>query len=315
LRAAFMGSPDFAVPSLQAAADACDLRLVVCQPDKPAGRGQRLTAPAVKAAATAMGLPILQPAKMRDGTLRSALEDHDLDLILVVAFGRILPADILAVPRHGCINVHGSLLPRWRGAAPIQRAVLAGDTETGVCVMAMDEGLDTGPVYRQVATPIDPAETSGHLFERLAVLGAETLGPFLREFPNVPSPTPQNELSATHAPPLLKSEAAVDWARPVRTVVDHIRGMDPWPVAFTSRDEEPVKLFTASPSEREPTGALTGTIVGVDAQGLHVRVADGVVRIAEVQLPGKRRMPAQAYAAGRPFGSGERFESVTRTAD
>ncbi len=193
LRAAFMGSPDFAVASLQAVARACDLRVVVSQPDRPAGRGRKLVAPAVKEAAAALGVPVLQPLKVRDGVLAAQLREHDLDVIVVTAYGRILPLEILEIPRLGCINVHASLLPRWRGAAPIQRAVLAGDRETGVAIMRMEEGLDTGPVYRVLATPIGPLETSGELFERLAPLGGELLEEFLRALPDVPAPTPQDE--------------------------------------------------------------------------------------------------------------------------
>ena len=167
MRAAFMGSPEFAVASLHAVAEVCDLRVVVSQPDRPAGRGRKLVAPAVKEAALVLGVPVLQPTKVRDGSLAAELRRHALDVIVVTAYGRILPREILELPRFGCINVHASLLPRWRGAAPIQRAVLAGDGETGVAIMRMEEGLDTGPIYRELVTPIGPLETSGELFERL----------------------------------------------------------------------------------------------------------------------------------------------------
>ena len=205
LRAAFMGSPEFAVASLQAVAGACDLRVVVSQPDRPAGRGRKLVAPAVKEAAMALGVPVLQPLKVRDGVLAAQLREHDLDVIVVTAYGRILPKEILEIPRLGCINVHASLLPRWRGAAPIQRAVLAGDPETGVAIMQMEEGLDTGPVHRWLSTPIGPQETSGELFTRLAPLGGELLAAFLRDLPAVPPPTPQDEARMTLAPMLSKA--------------------------------------------------------------------------------------------------------------
>lgn len=307
LRAGFMGSPDFAVPSLHAVRRACDLRVVVCQPDKPAGRGRKLTPPAVKQAALEFGVPIEQPRKMKDGSLAARLQEHDLDVIVVVAFGRILQADILTLPRYGCLNVHGSILPKWRGAAPIQRSVLAGDTETGISLMAMDEGLDTGPVYRIAKTPIDPLETSGELFERLSKLGATMLEAFLGEFPDVPAPQEQEHDAATHAAMLAKDDGRVDWTQPSGVVINHIRGMDPWPVAYSYRGDDRVKLYRASPSTRgnSLTDAVPGQVLAVDAHGMHVVTGEGVVCVAEVQPPGKRRMAAHAYAAGRRWQAGE----------
>lgn len=308
LRAAFMGSPDFAVPSLHAVAKTCDLQAVVCQPDRPAGRGRKLKPPAVKVAAEPMGVPIHQPTKMKDGTLRDALAAHNLDLIVVTAFGRILPKDILDVPRLGCINVHASLLPRWRGAAPIQRAVLAGDPTTGVAIMRMEEGLDTGPVYRMVETPIEAHETSGMLFERLAVMSGDVLADTLRDVGErgaLGEATPQDDASATHAAMLSKAEGKVDWSWPAKRVIDHVRGMDPWPNAFTARGDLVMKLYKATPSDRgegEP-----GTVLMVDGEGMHVACGSGAICIGEVQPAGKRRMSPEAYASGRPFAAGERL--------
>lgn len=307
LRAVFMGSPEFAVPSLHAVAACCELCVVVCQPDRPAGRGRALVAGPVKLAAEALGVPIVQPQKMKDGTLRSELARHDPEVAIVVAFGRILPPDVLAVPTLGCINVHASLLPRWRGAAPIQRAILAGDAITGVSIMRMDAGLDTGPVYRAIETPIDPLETQGALFDRLSRIGAEALAAFLRAFPDVPDPVAQPERGMTLAPPLRKDEGRVAWSRPVREIVDHVRGMDPWPTATCERAGEALKLFAARPSSRDTAGHLAGTVLGVDDGGMHVVASDGVVCIGDVQPPGKRRMPAKAYAAGHAFAPGERL--------
>lgn len=304
LRAAFMGSPEFSVPSLHVVHRRCDLRLVVCQPDRPAGRGRKLTAPPVKVAAQALELPVDQPTKMKDGRLAARLGELDLDVIVVVAFGRILPPEILSVPRYGCINVHTSRLPRWRGAAPIQRAVLAGDPTTAVALMQMDEGLDTGPVYRMVETPIGPLETSGELFERLAGLGAAALDELLAELPHVPPPQPQAAEGITHAAMLRKEEGRVEWARSVKALVDHVRGMDPWPVAFVERDGDPLKLFAARPSAHARGDHPPGTVVAVDEQGVHVAALDGVVCIGEVQPAGKRRMPAPAWAAGRQLRPG-----------
>lgn len=306
LRAAFMGSPEFAVASLHAVARACDLRVVVSQPDRPAGRGRKLVAPAVKEAATALGVPVLQPLKVRDGTLAAALREHALDVIVVTAYGRILPREVLELPRLGCINVHASLLPRWRGAAPIQRAVLAGDRETGVAIMQMEEGLDTGPVHRVLVTPIGPLETSGELFDRLAPLGGAVLEMFLRELPDVPPPTKQDERGLVLAPMLAKAEGLTRWTCPSSQVVDHVRGMDPWPGAFSGRRELTLKLFRAAPSARARLdGARPGQVLAVDREGMHVACGEGVVCVAELQVVGGKRMPAQAYAAGKPFAPGE----------
>lgn len=306
LRAAFMGSPAFAVPSLHAVHRRCDLQLVVCQPDRPAGRGRKLTPPAVKEAALALGLPIDQPTKMKDGRLAARLRELRLDVVVVVAFGRILPPDVLAAPRLGCINVHASRLPRWRGAAPIQRAVLAGDRHTAVALMKMDEGLDTGPVYRMVDTPIAPLETSGALFERLAELGAEALDDFLAAFPDVPDPVPQPAEGITHAAMLRKDEGRTSWERSAAALVDHVRGMDPWPVAFVEREGGPLRLYAARPSAHPRGEHPPGEVVAVDDDGVHVAVLDGVVCIGQVQPAGKRRMPAAAWAAGRRIQPGAR---------
>jgi methionyl-tRNA formyltransferase len=304
LRTAFMGSPAFAVPSLHAVHRRSVLQWVVCQPDRPAGRGRTLTSPAVKVAAAGLGVPVDQPTKMKDGQLAARLRALDLDLVVVVAFGRILPPELLAVPRYGCINVHASRLPRWRGAAPIQRAVLAGDRQTAVALMQMDEGLDTGPVYRMVDTPIGPRETSGELFERLAGLGAEALDEFLAAFPDVPPPRPQATEGITYAAMLRKDEGRVQWERGVQAICDHVRGMDPWPVAFVERDGEPLRLFAARPSAHVRGEHAPGTVVAVDDDGLHVAALDGAVCVGEVQPAGKRRMPASAWAVGRRIRAG-----------
>jgi methionyl-tRNA formyltransferase len=306
LRAAFMGSPDFAVPSLLATHRACELRVVVSQPDRPAGRGRKLSPPAVKLEAQRLGIPVLQPRKMRDGTLAEALRKHDLDLVIVAAYGRILPQDLLDVPRHGCINVHASVLPRWRGAAPVQRAIQAGDTETGVAIMKMEAGMDTGPVYRTVRTPIGSDETSGQLLERLSVMGADALEDFLHAFPNVPAPSPQDDAQATMAPPLRKEEGEVSWHKTVRDVINHVRAMDPWPGAFTERQGAPIKLFGATTSEMPmPRGVVPGEVVGMHADEIQVVCLDGVASVAEVQPAGKRRMRAVDYVRGRAFSRGE----------
>ncbi len=305
ISAVFMGSPDFAVPCLQATAARCELRAVVTQPDRPAGRGRKLVAPAVKLAAEAMDVPVWQPMKVRDGTLAARLRDLEVDVVIVVAYGRILPLDVLSAPTHGCINVHGSLLPRWRGAAPIQRAVLAGDAVTGISIMQMDEGCDTGPVFERTETDILPGETAGALFERLSPMAGACLEKFLSRFPKVAPATPQPAAGALHAPKLEKSEGAVDWTRPAAEVIQHICGMDPWPGATATRLDQTLKLFGAGASSR--ACGQPGEVVAVDSDGAHVSCAGACVRIDEMQPPGKRRMSVSAYAAGRPFEAGERL--------
>lgn len=306
LRVAFMGSPEFAVPSLRATHRTCEVRVVVSQPDRPAGRGRKLSPPAVKLEAQRLGIPVIQPRKMRDGTLAQALTEHDLDLIVVVAFGRILPQDLLDVPRHGCINVHASLLPRWRGAAPIQRALQAGDTETGVTIMKMEAGMDTGPVYRTVRTPIGSDETAGLLSERLSNMGADALGDFLLAFPGVSAPTPQDDSQATLAPLLCKEEGEVSWHKTVRDIVNHVRAMDPWPGAFTERQGASLKLFAATAAGTAmPRGAVPGEVVGTERDEIQVACLDGAVSVAEVQPAGRRRMRAVDYVRGRAFSRGE----------
>lgn len=303
LRVAFFGSPEFAVPSLEAALARCDVRLVVSQPDKPAGRGQRLQPPPVKLRALAAGVAIAQPPSLRKPPYAPELAPLDLDLAIVVAYGKILPAELLAVPRHGCWNVHGSLLPRWRGAAPIQRALAAGDTETGVTLMQLDAGMDTGPMLLKRRRAIAADDTSGSLHDALAQLGAELLAEGLDRLARgePPPPEPQDEALATAAPMLDKEEGRVDWAQPAPRVRDRIRAVDPWPGAFTLLDGEPLKLWR--PRLSSGAGA-PGEVLGADRDGLIVGCGEGAVAVAELQLPGRKRMAAQALLAGRPIPPG-----------
>ncbi|TPV96530.1 MAG: methionyl-tRNA formyltransferase [Myxococcales bacterium FL481] len=309
LRAAFFGSPDFAVPSLHATHRLCDLVVAVSQPDRPAGRGRQLKAPAVKQAALALGLPVLQPTKVRDGRLASDLAAYDLDVAIVAAYGRILGPDLLALPRFGCVNVHASLLPRWRGAAPIQRAILAGDEATGVSIMQMDAGCDTGPVYRRASTPIGERETAGELFERLAALGAVVLESFLQDFERRGEPVPQPSEGARHAPKLDKSEGNLDFDRPARSVACHIRGMDPWPGAVCQHGERRLRVFGARLGDEDVSTAEAGTVLAVGEPGLNVACARGSIWIGELQPPGRPRMSASAYAHGRGGVVGDRLRT------
>ncbi len=303
MRVVFMGSPDFAVPCLRALVTKHDVALVVSQPDKPAGRGAQLTAPAVKVAALELGLPIAQPKSARNGELEAALRESGAELAVVVAYGKILPKGVLEALPRGCINVHGSLLPKYRGAAPIQWSVINGDAETGVCIMQLDEGMDTGPVLLERRIPIDPEETSGELFERLAPLGAGALMDAIDEIAAGRMRLhPQDHSQATHAAMLTKADGAIDFTQPAHNVAARIRGVDPWPGAQASLRGATVKLFRAKPTVG---GGAPGTVIAINEGGVHVATADGAVLIRDIQAPGRKRMHAQRFAAGRGIAVGD----------
>ncbi|MCA9536643.1 MAG: methionyl-tRNA formyltransferase [Myxococcales bacterium] len=307
-RAVFFGSPDFAVPSLVALTEVADVVAVIAQPDKPAGRGLALRPPAVKERALELGLPVLQPRKVRDGELARQLRELAPDVAVVIAYGRILPLDVLTAPRLGCVNLHGSLLPRWRGAAPIQWAVASGDPVTGVTLMQMDEGLDTGPMLGTLSTPIGAEETSGELFERLAGLSAQLLR---RDLPRYVrgelEPVPQDHTQATHARPLDKADGRLDWTRSAAALAHHVRGMSPWPGAFTMDQEVPVKVHRAHALTLDAGGAAPGTVLGGDRDGVRVACGQGVLSIQELQQPGRKRLSAEAFLAGRGWPAGTRL--------
>ncbi len=312
LRVAFFGSPDFAVPALEALLGAPDVAVVraLCQPDKPAGRGRKLQAPPVKEAALRAGVPVEQPPSLRKPPYAESLRPLGLDLAVVVAYGKILPPDLLAVPRFGCWNLHGSLLPKYRGAAPIQWAIVEGERETGVTLMQMDAGLDTGPMLLARSVAIAEDDTSGTLHEKLAPVGAALLLEGiarLREGRLVP--VPQDDARATLAPMLDKEAGRIDWSQPARRVRDRIRGVDPWPGAYTTLDGEPLKLWRPSLAEG-PSGAAPGTVLGLREGALLVACGEGAVRIAEGQLPGRKRLPLPALVAGRPIPPGTALGAI-----
>lgn len=303
MRVVFMGSPEFAVPCLRALAAAHEVALVVSQPDKPAGRGGQLTPPAVKVCAQELGLPIAQPKSARTGELHDAMVATGAELAVVVAYGKILPPPVLAALPRGCINVHGSLLPKYRGAAPVQWAVINGDAETGVSIMQLDEGMDTGPVYLERRTPIDPDETSGELMARLAPIGAAAL---LEAIAGIAAGTlplvAQDHAAATHARMLDKSDGAIDFTTTAHLVAARIRGVDPWPGAQATLRDQVVKLFRAQPA----AGAgAPGTVLAIDASGALVATSDGAIRVREIQAPGRKRLAAQQFAAGRGIAVGD----------
>lgn len=310
MRAIFFGTPELAVPSLEALVELADVVRVVCQPDRPAGRGMKLRPPPVKERALALGLSVEQPTKVRTPELAASLAALEADVALVIAYGRILPKAVLEAPRAGCVNVHASLLPRWRGAGPIQAAILHGDAETGVCLMKMDEGMDTGPVIACARTPIEPDETAAELGARLARMGAaivrEKLSAFVAGELGV---TPQDTAGVTVAPILKKDDGRIDWRAPARRVHDRVRGMSPWPGAFTELGGERVKVHASAVRSEGGSSAAPGTIVRADAEvGIEVACGEGVLAILELQLEGKRRLSAAAHLTGHAWAPGLRFE-------
>lgn len=300
MRIVFMGTPDFAAASLQKLIDEkFDIAGVFTQPDKPKGRGMELAYSPVKELALANGLPVYQPAKMRDGTALEIIKELAPDILAVVAYGRILPDDILAVPRYGAVNVHGSLLPKYRGAAPIQWAVLNGDKVTGVSTMYLASEMDTGDVIYTAETEIGEFETSGELFDRLKVMGAELLCRTLRDIESGTAPrTPQEHDKASYVKMLDKSLSPIDWNKDARGVIKWIYGMQPWPVATAELDGAVYKIFAAVYTDTH-TDKAPGAIVATGKDGIEVACGGGeTVMIKELQAPGKKRMSAADFLRG-----------------
>lgn len=311
LRIVFMGSPDFAVPTLEALLadrDTVEVVAVVTQPDRPAGRGQKLQPPPVKVVAERAGVPVWQPASVKKPPFLDELTALRPDLAIVVAYGRILPAAVLAAPRYGCWNVHGSLLPKYRGAAPIQWAVIRGERETGVTLMQMDVGLDTGPMLGKLTVPIPETMTAGELFFALAPLGPAIVLEGLAQLrAGTLVAEEQDHSRATLAPMLEKDTGRVDFAQAATTVRDLVRGCDPWPSGTTLLDGEPLKLFGARTAPGQASVA-PGTVLAADKHGLIVACGDGAaVSFAEIQLAGKKRLPVGAVVLGRPIPVGTRL--------
>ncbi|WP_019014742.1 methionyl-tRNA formyltransferase [Elioraea tepidiphila] len=302
MRLAFMGSPDFAVPALRALHGAGHaIAAVYCQPPKPAHRGQRETRCAVHVAAEALGLPVRTPARLRrDEAEHAAFAALDLDAAVVAAYGLILPKPMLDAPRRGCLNIHASLLPRWRGAAPIQAAILAGDDRTGVTIMRMDEGLDTGPMLLAEAVPIGPETTASTLHDTLAALGARLI---LRALAENPPAVPQPDEGVTYAPKLTREDGRIDWSRDAAAIDRQVRALNPWPGTHTRHGEEVLKVLDAAPLP-ERTEAPPGTVLEAG------RVACGggtVLRLTRLQRAGRAPQEIDAFLRGYPLAPGDRL--------
>jgi len=306
LRIIFAGTPAFSVPCLRAlAAAGHEIPAVYTQPDRPAGRGRKLSPSPVKEEARALGLPVRQPLTLKDETAVAELRGLGADLMVVVAYGLLLPQRVLDAPRLGCVNVHASVLPRWRGAAPIQRAILAGDEESGVSIMRMEAGLDTGPVYLIRRLPLDPRETGGSLSEKLSLLGTEAL---LAALPGIAAgdliPHPQDDRLANYAHKLAKTEAEVDWTRPAVEIDRLIRAFDPWPVAQTRLDGTSLRLWSSALPDRNDAipqdgGQHPGQILAAGKQGIEVATGSGRLRLTRLQPPGKKPMSAEEFLNAR----------------
>ena len=300
MRVVFAGTPAFAATALRALIDAGhQIVLVLTQPDRPAGRGMKLAPSPVKHLATLRGIPLHQPASLKTPEAQASLAEAKADVLVVAAYGLILPPAVLALPRRGCLNIHASLLPRWRGAAPIQRAILAGDAETGVCIMQMEAGLDTGPVLLSRALPITPEDTGGSLHDRLAVLGAtlivETLG---RLAAGPLEARPQPTEGVTYAAKLSKSEADINWSQSAKSIVLKVRAFNPFPVARTHLDGAVLRVWSAT--AEEANDAPAGKVLRADGEGILVACGAGALNIAELQAAGGKRMNAAAFVAGHP---------------
>jgi methionyl-tRNA formyltransferase len=296
MRIVFMGTPDFSVPALQALVAAGHaIAAVYTQPPRPAGRGQKLTPTPVHAAATALGLPVRHPVSLKSPEAQADFAALGADVAVVVAYGLLLPQAVLDAPRHGCLNIHASLLPRWRGAAPIHRAVMAGDAETGLCIMQMEAGLDTGPVLLRAATPIGPQDTTADLHDRLSALGAALIVQALDRLESL-VPEPQPETGVTYAKKIDKAEARVDWSAPADHVARLIRGLSPFPGAWCLMGGERLKLLRAV---AVPGTGTPGTILPGD--GLTVACGSGAVQVLEAQRTGKRALPVAEALRGLPL--------------
>jgi methionyl-tRNA formyltransferase len=304
VRIIFAGTPPFAAAALNALAEAGhDIVLVLTQPDRPAGRGMKLSPSAVKQAALERGLPVSQPPSLKTPEAQAELRAADADIMVVAAYGLILPQAVLDLPRFGCLNIHASLLPRWRGAAPIQRAILAGDAETGITIMQMDAGLDTGAMLSKSVVPIRDSDTAASLHDVLAATGASAIVAALANYAAL-VPVAQDDAQATYAAKLSKDEAQLDWNQPADTLARAVRAYNPVPGAWTLLDGAPLKVWAA---QVEPDLGAPGEILRAEADRLIVACGSGALALREIQPAGSKRMSAAAFLAGRPLTPGTRL--------
>ena len=303
MRIVFMGTPEFSVPALEALVEAGhDIAAVYCQPPRPAGRGKKDRPSPVQARAEALGLPVRHPVSLKDPAEQHGFAALEADVAVVVAYGLILPQAVLDAPRRGCLNIHASLLPRWRGAAPIHRAIMAGDDKTGVCIMRMEAGLDTGPVLLCRQTEIGAEDTTGALHDRLSAIGAEAIIAALDRLDEL-APAPQPDTGVTYAAKIDKSEASIDWTRPAAEVDAKIRGLSPFPGAWSMADGQRVKMLA---SRVEAGQGAPGEVLAGD-DGLRIACGTGAVRVLRLQRAGRGAQDAQDFRRGLPLPPGTRF--------
>ena len=304
MRLIFMGTPEFSAPAIDALLEAGhEIAAVFSQPDKPKGRGYNLTPPPVKVKALEHGIPVYQPTTMKDGEALQIFKDISPDVAVVIAYGRILPKEILEAPKYGCINVHASLLPKYRGAAPIQWSVIDGQPKTGVTTMQMDVGLDTGDMLMKCETAIDPDETAGQLHDRLSLMGAKLIVDTLAALEQgALTPQKQDDSQSCYAKMLTKELCAVDWHKSAKEIHDQIRGLSPWPVATAVLEGKKLKLHRSAIAAQGSETAACGEIISLDP--LTVQCGEGAVALLEIQAEGKKRMNAQDYLRGHPIETG-----------
>lgn len=313
MKMVFMGTPEFAVPCLEKLISSHhEVVSVVTQPDRPHGRGRKLAMPAVKEAALRHGIPVLQPERVREPYFQNYLQKIAPEIIIVVAFGQILPISILQIPLRGCVNVHASLLPRYRGAAPIQRAVIQGEETTGVTTMQLDPGMDTGPILLSASTPIDLHENAGELSERLSQMGADLLIDTLSGLASgFIQPVPQDSSQATYASTLSRNDGEIDWRHPSLEIHNRVRGCNPKPGAFTFFQEGILKLWKTNPIPDEVSKAQPGTIISIDKKCITLSTGKGLIQLLEVQPEARKRMTGTEFARGRGLQVGDLL-SVTK---